>query len=117
MAKLARDEHIERHPALHARMVGDAGHPPLPQRDAELLLRASTDAKDKAAVAEIDAAATAKQDRVSEENKNCAAKLAMSMDQVQVLANKLAGDKHLWSWLQSRVNWTQCHDRPLNHDE
>jgi hypothetical protein len=117
MAKLARDEHIDRHPALHQRMVGDGTRSPLTQHEAETLLRASGDPKDKQAVAEMDAAVAAKRERVAAENQACAAKLGLTMDGVRDLTAKLAADVHLWSWLQSRVNWTQCHNRPLSHDE
>jgi hypothetical protein len=96
---LARDEHIRR------------------PTDAVLLAAFGGDAAAKAAVADAEKAQAARRERVKAENEVCAAQLGINMDQVQQLVSWLAGDVHLWSWLQSRVNWTLCHDRPLAHDE
>ena len=106
----------QNHPVVsslaHQKQVGYA--------DAEDLLRMAAnrgDAEAKKVIDEIDRVTKEEVEADNALNQEMAAKLGLSMDEVNRLVDLLEADPDLERWLLRRVNLTRAHGRPLAHDE
>ena len=85
--------------------------------DAEALVRAAKDPASQQAVREIDAALAKARADALKLNRDMAARLRLTVEQVASLVAMLADDAKLETWLMRRVSLHRAHGTAPAHDE